>query len=267
MNQALTDAVKKILPRSIVHRMLAWRAVSRGHNPELDLLPLLGKNGLFIDVGANIGDYSRVAAQHYKTVVAFEPQGRLVAKLRAELPDNAAVYPFALSDREVNDITLFIPVSNGQFITGLASLDPNCVLGYSDAMNVTRVSCDLRMLDSFDFHYVDTIKIDVEGFETSVVKGGIRTIRREKPAMIIEIENRHPTSHETFDILLDEGYKAYFYLDKTLFPVNPDSDTELNKPANGRFVNNFIFLHSYRHRSTMTEMFYDGTFVAPVSCV
>jgi hypothetical protein len=44
----------------------------------------------------------------------------------------------------------------------------------------------LKTLDSFGFEEVDFIKIDVEGYELSVVKGAKETLLREKPFMVIE---------------------------------------------------------------------------------
>jgi hypothetical protein len=41
-------------------------------------------------------------------------------------------------------------------------------------------------LDGFDFQDVDYIKIDVEGFEKKVLLGGVRTIERCNPVIVIE---------------------------------------------------------------------------------
>jgi hypothetical protein len=45
---------------------------------------------------------------------------------------------------------------------------------------------DLITLDSLNLENVDLIKIDVQGTEIDVVKGGVETIKRNKPIMIVE---------------------------------------------------------------------------------
>lgn len=45
---------------------------------------------------------------------------------------------------------------------------------------------NVRPLDSWNFHEVDFIKIDVEGWERKVVMGAEETIRRDKPVIVIE---------------------------------------------------------------------------------
>ena len=60
------------------------------------------------------------------------------------------------------------------------------------------------------------VKIDVQGFESEVLRGGIQTIRRHRPVFVIE--NDLERAHEL--ILLQEGYrrasyeKGRFVLDK-----------------------------------------------------
>ena len=48
------------------------------------------------------------------------------------------------------------------------------------------VTVGARTIDSFGLTDIDFLKIDVEGFETHIVRGGETTIRREKPVIIIE---------------------------------------------------------------------------------
>ena len=46
---------------------------------------------------------------------------------------------------------------------------------------------ELRSLDSFGFERVSLLKIDVERFESEVLDGAVDTIRRNRPAILIEI--------------------------------------------------------------------------------
>ncbi len=43
-------------------------------------------------------------------------------------------------------------------------------------------------LDSFDFNAVKVLKIDVQGYESNVIEGAVKTIEKHRPYIFIEIE-------------------------------------------------------------------------------
>jgi FkbM family methyltransferase len=62
-------------------------------------------------------------------------------------------------------------------------------------------------LDDFHLENVSFIKMDVEGFEMEVVAGGLETIQKNKPIMIIEIFN-NPQRHTKIQTIEDLGYAS-----------------------------------------------------------
>ena len=67
-------------------------------------------------------------------------------------------------------------------------------------------------LDSFDIQRADLVKIDVEGSELEVVKGGRETLLRCKPILILEQKGREERnygrkSHEALHYCLDLGMR------------------------------------------------------------
>ena len=48
-----------------------------------------------------------------------------------------------------------------------------------------------KRLDEYDFHDISFIKIDVEGFELEVVEGARETLRRERPTLLVEIDEAY----------------------------------------------------------------------------
>lgn len=63
----------------------------------------------------------------------------------------------------------------------------------------------LKRLDDFDFTGIDFVKMDVEGFEADVLRGGVAFFATNKPALQIEI---FPDKFELVDGILREfGYK------------------------------------------------------------
>jgi len=79
--------------------------------------------------------------------------------------------------------------------------------------------------------------------------GGIDTIKRNMPIMIIEIEQRHSSKPITsvFKIATDLGYQVFFLKQKTLRPLSDfsyeaDQAPYIGDELNKDYVNNFIFL-------------------------
>ncbi|MFT4604024.1 MAG: hypothetical protein ACI9W4_000743 [Rhodothermales bacterium] len=87
---------------------------------------------------------------------------------------------------EIDEVKLRIP--RGQW--GRSTVEQNNPLlnlrGLVDEVTVPR-----RTLDSFGLADVSFIKIDVEGHEHCVLVGALETIRRERPIVFVEAEERH----------------------------------------------------------------------------
>lgn len=82
------------------------------------------------------------------------------------------------------------------------------------------VKVETRTLDSFDLPKISFIKCDANYHELWVLRGGLRTIRRDRPAMWIEV-NPNPdvpgtTANEVFQLLAREGYSPYLLIDGEL---------------------------------------------------
>lgn len=127
-----------------------------------------------VDIGAHCGLWARPLSRMFRTVTAFEPveaHRECLEENIAEFQiDNVSVRPFALGEEE-RPIRLHTgPSSSGDtYVT-----------------NDGEHEAEMRTLDSFGLHDIDFIKIDCEGFERMVVAGGEKTIRRYRPAMIVE---------------------------------------------------------------------------------
>lgn len=125
-----------------------------------------------LDIGANVGLWSRDLVKHFEQVIAFEP----VAMFRECLERNVAasnisVQSVALGDTE-GQVNMIITEGN----TGHTHVDPNSVNG----------DTKIIQLDSLDLQNVDYIKIDCEGFEYRVLQGAKETIKRCRPVVVIE---------------------------------------------------------------------------------
>lgn len=248
MPRMLLELADRHAPAEWMLRLRAWRARSRGDNPELELLPRLAAGGGFVDVGANIGDYSRVAALCFRRVDAFEPIPELAAKLRRELPAHVRVHQIALSSAE-GEAVLRIPRQGGAEVTGLASLNAAV-----QAADMREIRVRTATLDSLALDRADAVKIDVEGFEEAVLEGAAGLLATHRPALIIEIEDRqHPgRTLRIFRRLWDAGYRSHAWQGEALVELSlatphwagVEADEALvNRRPDGGFLNNFVFIH------------------------
>lgn len=132
------------------------------------------KRGHAVDVGAQIGLWSRVMALDFERVTSFEPLPLHIECFEKNLEDvtNVTLHKVALDSRP-GRLTLNTPPET----TGNTHVAVN---------EETGVTIESRMLDVLGLTDIDFLKIDVEGFELPVVLGGEMTIRQERPVIIIE---------------------------------------------------------------------------------
>jgi uncharacterized protein YndB with AHSA1/START domain len=105
-------------------------------------------------------------------------------------------------------------------------------------------------LDEYQFTDVSLLKVDVEGHELEVLQGASRTIDRERPVILVEVEQRHisvPIA-TVFRYITDYGYRGFFWRHGRLWPI-AEFASEIHQSTPGshslidrkEYVNNFIF--------------------------
>lgn len=155
--------------------------------PELEIIrDNIAADGVFVDVGANVGNHSLFAARLASKVIALEP-GLLQHTLLSVnialngLSDKIVLHRLGLSDRAElsrlltpNDDNLggsrIAPESQGEFVR----------LAVGDEV--------LRDVP------VTFLKIDVEGHEMKALQGLADTIARRRPKILIEVDAVNTTS-------------------------------------------------------------------------
>jgi FkbM family methyltransferase len=127
-----------------------------------------------IDIGANYGLMSYNMSPYFEQVSSFEivPELNKCFKQNMQKFDirNVNIYNCGLGDKEKEVAIDFDPLS-----TFRTHVDKD-----------TKGSIKIKTLDSYNFGNVDFIKMDVEGYEPLVVKGGIKTIEKFKPVILYE---------------------------------------------------------------------------------
>jgi len=177
--------------------------------------------GLALDVGANTGIYTLLAAAANPElhVCAFEPLQSVRELLHENIahnPDLApriAVEPFALS-RANGSFPFFETINNRGLVTTSSSLELEHAQQVGEYRRSTVIT---RTLDGWAETLgpapLQLVKIDIEGHEDAVIEGGRKTIDRHRPFIIVEILG--PSRVAAFDRMLIESD----YLDIALSPT------------------------------------------------
>jgi FkbM family methyltransferase len=217
---------RRILRRPVVVQVGSYRmavpgdmmwAFSGGVYYEREMthwLPLLLREApstVFYDIGANYGYYSLLLAQAADSVHAFEPVSRTRAHLSTALArnqvGNAVVYPVALSDH-VGSAQIRLFNSSGN----------NSLYDVDRAFTVRQTGTESVTLDTLDRYVYEVglpppglIKMDVEGAELFVLRGGRRTLREHHPVLTAEFNEAHfeKAGYSRSDVvaeLVDAGY-------------------------------------------------------------
>ena len=157
------------------------------------------RNGCFIDIGANIGQWTFLLAQKGITVHAFEPSPRQYRTLKEKAANysNIHVYPYALGDSHYT-AKLNIHYSS----------EHNSLAKKSYDFTGHQVQIIVKTLDSFNIQNVGLIFVDTEGYEIPVLLGAKETIQKHKPRLVIEVHQPYkPQLQKIEDILKDLNYK------------------------------------------------------------
>lgn len=170
----------------LIGSQIFWRG---SYSPgELRLLGShLRPDMVFLDVGANIGEFSVFAAKRLTSgrVIAFEPAEPLWKVLCDNLSGNGfsnyRSFNCAL-DHQPGRRPLYRPPSNN---LGATSLHP--IPGRGESMGDVEVRTLDDVVDELGLHRLDIVKIDVEGSELGVLKGGSLAIQRHRPVILLEL--------------------------------------------------------------------------------
>ncbi|MCC6954950.1 MAG: FkbM family methyltransferase, partial [Deltaproteobacteria bacterium] len=207
----LTDP--KMLER--VHR---WATSIEGVTQKIsnEALRYLPKDGVLIDVGANVGVFTaQVLASSNCRAYLFEPVPEYYHYCLARFAGDTRVKTFnlALSDG-VGELELWL---------GAENLGWNTLVREKTDASMRRIVVPAEPFDSWaereGIDRIDVIKVDVEGGEYKVFGGMRKTLQRlaKKPVILCEI-GWGPTAHpnwdqevEAFEWLFANGYERFDY--------------------------------------------------------
>jgi FkbM family methyltransferase len=201
---------------------------------------LLTPLSVVFDIGANVGYYSLIAAPLVGPggrIFSFEPAARQFGRLKDNaLRNNLSQilpYKLALSDKS-GEAVLGL---DDAFNTGVASLRPAGSKSILDEVVTCTTLDDFVAAQALD--RLDVIKIDVEGYESAVLIGGIKTLERFHPVLLVEVKDHHQrlagfSRQQLFEWLMARNYLP--------FRINSDGHlTSIKEPEDGNLI---VFRHA-----------------------
>jgi FkbM family methyltransferase len=145
---------------------------------------------LALDIGANVGLWSRDLTEAFAQVISFEPVSDFRDCLVKNVPaSNLEVRGCALGEEDTS-INMIITVEN----TGHSHVDTS---------TMGQGTTPMYRLDSLALPRIDYIKIDCEGYENTILRGARQTIMRDRPVMVVEHKRHKDVGHDDVDQALD----------------------------------------------------------------
>jgi|GEM_PF-2468229 len=175
---------------------------------------LLPEGGNLLDVGANVGTHSINLACRRPDIrcFAFEPvpttRGYLQANIEVNgLQDRIAVYGEALGEEEGECRITVDQYTDNRLLTNSAAAPT------SGASTMVRVTTLDQWHEQEARPPISVLKMDVEGGELAALKGAEALLKRERPALLLEIVEEHlgrfgSSKRELFQWLSSIGYVA-----------------------------------------------------------
>ena len=138
---------------------------------------------VFLDIGGHHGTFAIPFSRIFKKVYTFEPFK----------PNYDILIKNIKQNHRINIVAFNKGISNENCKINIVKHSENS--GTHTAFKNKDGSIDCITIDSLNLKNVDMIKVDVEGSEFNVIKGGINTIRKCRPLLQIECNSLSKQLH------------------------------------------------------------------------
>ena len=159
-----------------------------------------------VDIGGNIGLWSRDFCERFDNVVIFEPDSSNLECLKENLKshNNFTLHEVGLGSKEETREFYMSPTTSG---------------GHSFFRDqifeegVVKTVLQVKRLDDYNLTDVDLIKIDTQGSEYDILLGGKETLMNNDCVLNVEIEHKNETRRkkgkEIIELLNSMNYREF----------------------------------------------------------
>jgi FkbM family methyltransferase len=206
-----------------------------------------GEAPVFLDIGANIGLFTFPLAVRLPEarVIAFEPHPRNAScfrqTIRANQLANVELVEGALGEAE-GTIELFLDATDSG---GHSTVRENLwrYQGTAEAVRVRELSLDAFVRER-KLERLDVLKIDVQGAEDSVLRGGRQILRETLPDLLIEVQ--HETVADENAIigelrLISPDYRFRPFDSELWWPLDQLKATSAEQFSKGKLFGDYFF--------------------------
>lgn len=166
----------------------------------------LKNGGIFVDIGANIGYYSLMAAKFgAKKVVAAEPNPTIYSRFLKliELNNFKKIIHAYKTGIGKNKDTLELTICPHDM--GSSSVCNSKIVGHKVNIPIAPLS---DLMDKENIDKIDVLKIDIEGMEDKALFPYLQNIQKENfPKMIIIEDNQDIWEKNILEWMLSNGYQ------------------------------------------------------------
>jgi FkbM family methyltransferase len=194
----------------------------------------LKENMVIMDIGANIGYYSLMAARRIKSgiIYAFEPVDNTFKKLEENIRlndfRNIKTFKMAVSDND-EPLQLFVGSKKN---TGTSSITTH--YDFDGKMETVQSATLQAFVVEHKISHIDFVKIDVEGAEMKVLQGAKKVLQQLNPVVLIELlDSRLKPAGSSV------GAVYSFFKDMNYVPYNIDHKlnlVEIREPVEGSLI-------------------------------
>ena len=209
-------------------RALGFGRKGRALEYNYHLPQLVGRGDVAIDIGANLGYYTRPLSAivgKEGAVYAVEPVPVIFDVLRRNVAGrkNVHLLNYALGAEEcavemANDSV----AEAGYFGTGRNFVSEGALSGKAIKFTA-QMRCGSELFAELE--RVDFIKCDIEGYERVVMPEMRAIIERHRPTVLIETDG--DTRHEIIEMFEEMGYRAYMLEDGREVELDASSDKDI----------------------------------------
>lgn len=188
--------------------------LANGFEPDMVKLfrTVASHSEVIMDIGANIGCTALLFGELSRQVYAFEPSQTTFAFLEQNILKSGLknIFPQNIGlGAEPGEYTLtFAPTNRSG---GFVSNQTQACGGHTVEKIVIRQMDEV--LRSLNLSTVDFIKIDVEGFEGQVLRGGVQTLSTHRPVVVLEL------NHWCLNAFQRTSIPDFFDFLRSMFPI------------------------------------------------
>jgi FkbM family methyltransferase len=226
----------------MLHRLLRYRWSAERTEMRF-MFSRRSSGGTVLDVGAHRGVYSYWMHRHFHDgtrVIAFEPQPELVEHLarfkQAFHLDRMEIAPVGLSSRS-GALKMHRPPNHW----GAATVDEyTCDDEQTEVFDVPVTTIDEYLADRPELRPVRFIKCDVEYHEADVLAGAERTLREDRPSLLVEWSTPRQAYRERLYHLMQRLGYAIFQFE--FGRLTPCTSAERHSPPSWELGANYVFV-------------------------